>query len=77
MATNEIPFFHLQLDNLKCRLKRWKEVTAREFPDRPDLLAMIPDPDSIDITKLTDGGVTTETCTSARKSRHIIVEVVA
>ena len=77
MATNEIPFFHLQLDNLKCRLKRWKEVTAREFPDRPDLLEMIPDPDSIDIKKLTAGCVTTDTCNSARKSRRIIVEMVA
>ena len=27
-----------QLDKLKDRLKRWKEVTMREFTDRPDLL---------------------------------------
>ena len=48
-----------QLDKLKDRLKRWKEVTMCEFPDRPDILFLIPDPDSINIDKLGDGGTIT------------------
>ena len=52
-------------------------MTAREFPDRLDLLALIPDVDKIDINKLTDGAVTTDTCNSARKSRRILVEMVS
>ena len=64
-----------QLDKLKDRLKRWKEVTKREFPDRPDLLHLIPDPDSINIDKLGDGGtIATNTCNAAQKVRRLLVE---
>ena len=52
-------------------------MTVREFPDRPDLLALIPDMSSIDISKLTDGVVTTDTCNSARKAQRILVEIVS
>ena len=65
------------LDNLKQRLKQWKEVTAREFLDRPDLLALIPNTDKIDIKKLTDGCITTNTCNPARKTRRILVDIVS
>ena len=58
-----------KLANLKHRLKKWKEVTAQEFPDRPDILDLIPNADKIDINKLTDGCVTTDTCNSAQKTR--------
>ena len=60
------------------RLRRWREVTAREFPNRPDLLELIPNERSIDLTKLTtgDGGaITTDTCNSARKTRRLLVEM--
>ena len=52
-------------------------MTIREFPDRSDLLELIPDMSSIDISKLTDGAVTTDTCNSARKARRILVEIVS
>ena len=57
-------------------MKRWKEVTAREFPDRPDLLELIPDIDEINIDKLGKGKATliTDTCNAARKLRRILVE---
>lgn len=58
-------------------MNRWREVTAREFPDRPDLLELIPDVDTINIKKLTDGAVTTDTCNSAQKTRRILVEIVS
>ena len=62
---------------MKHRLTRWREVTEREFPDRPDLLALIPIADSIDIAKLgNDGAITTDTCNSARKLRRLLVEYV-
>ena len=48
----------------------------REFPNQPDLLALIPDTDKIDIKKLTNRCITTDTCNSARKMRRILVDVV-
>ena len=66
-----------QLDKLKDRLKRWKEVTMREFPDRPDLLLLIPYPDSINIDKLGDGGtITTDTCNVSQKVCRLLVEYI-
>ena len=58
-------------------LKRWKEVTMCEFPDRPDLLLLIPNPDSISIDKLGDGGtITTDTCNAAQKVCWLLVECI-
>ena len=66
-----------QLDKLKDRLKRWKDIAMREFPDRPDLLLFIPDLDSINIEKLVDcGTITTNTCNAAQKFRWLIVEYI-
>ena len=70
-------YIHIQLDILKQYLKWWREVTARDFPNRPDLLQMIPTPNGIDIAKLGDcGALSSETCTSARKTRRILVELI-
>ena len=66
-----------QLDKLKDRLKRWKEVTRREFTDRPDLLLLIPDPDSINIDKIGGGGtITTDTCNAVQKVCRLLVEYI-
>ena len=64
----------LQMDGLKKRLSRWREVTAREFPDRPDLLDMIPAPDGISIKKLNKGTINTDTCNAAQKDRRLLVQ---
>ena len=49
----------------------------REFNDRPDLLLLIPDPDSINIDNLGDGGtITTDTCNAAQKVRRLLVEYI-
>ena len=49
----------------------------REFTDRPDLLLLIPDPDSINIDKLGDGGtITTDTCNAAQKVCRLLVEYI-
>ena len=64
-----------QLDKIKDRLKRWEQVTMGEFTDRPDLLLLIPDPDSINIEKLGDGGtITTNTFNAAQKVRRLLVQ---
>ena len=47
----------------------------REFTDRPDLLILIPDPDSSNIDKLGDGGnITTDTFNASQKVRRLLVE---
>ena len=67
----------LQLNKLKIRLARWKEVTEREFPDRPDLLDLIPSPESNNIDKLGEGGaINTDTCNAAQKLRRILVDYI-
>ncbi len=50
-------------------LRSWREVTAREFPDFVD---MIPDPDAIDLNKLVDGSVMTDTCNAAQKMNTLL-----
>ena len=65
------------LYKLKDSLKRWKEVTMREFPERPDLLLLIPHPDSINIDNLGDGGtITTDTCNAEQKVFQVLVEYI-
>ena len=65
----------IQLTKLKHHLQRWKQFTAREFPDRSNLLGMIPSPDSIDINKLGgDCTITTDTCKPAHKVRRLLVK---
>ena len=65
----------IQLISLKKNWQRWKQVTAGEFPDRSDLLNMIPSPYSIEINKICDGvTITTKTCNAARKVRRLLVK---
>ena len=46
----------------------------REFPDRPYILLLIPDPDSINIDKLGDSGtITTDTCNVSQKVCRLLV----
>ena len=66
-----------QLNKLKERLARWKEVTESEFPNRPDLLDLIPSSESINIDKLGEGGaINTDTCNAAQKNRRILVDYI-
>ena len=49
----------------------------REFPDRPDIWLLIPDPYSINIDKLGYGGtITTDICNAAQKVRLLLVEYI-
>ena len=70
-------YIHIQIDILKQSIRRWREVTANEFPNMTDLLHMIPTPNGIDISKLGNGGaLSSNTCNSARKTRRILVELI-
>ena len=65
----------IHLTNLRHHLQPWKQVTLREFPDRSNLLDMIPSPDSINNNKICDGGtITTDTCNFAHKVRRLLVK---
>ncbi len=46
------------------------------FPNRPDLLDMIPDPDGMSPTKLLVGMVSTDTCNTARLTRQTLCDTI-
>ena len=55
----------------RARLAAWRRLTEREYPDRPDLLEMIPKPADLSETKLARGGfLMTDTSTPARAFRR-------
>ena len=54
-------------------LETWREVTAREYPGRQDLLDQIPKAAELTIAKLAKGGwIMTDTCNPARKFRRLL-----
>ena len=46
-------------------LHEWKDVTSEMFPNRHDLIDMIPNPSDMAPTKLLGGMVSTDTCNTA------------
>ena len=62
---------------MKQSLEQWREVTAFEFTNRPDLLDMISTPNIIYISNLGNyGALSSDTCNSARKARRILVQLI-
>jgi hypothetical protein len=60
-----------QLDLLNDQLERLGKCIAENHPGKVEL---VPSPDSIDIDKLSGGGVVmTDTCNTAQKLRRILV----
>jgi hypothetical protein len=47
-------------------LKRWRYATLNMYPSNPDLVELIPDPATMDITRMTGGGLAHDTCDTAR-----------
>ena len=75
--SSDIIYVTIHLTKINHHFQQWKQVTSREFPDRSNLLDMIPLPDSIDIKKLGDGGIiTTDTCNDSRKVRRLLVKAI-
>jgi hypothetical protein len=57
-------------------LRDWKEVTFEMFPNCPDLLDMILDPNSMSPTKLLGGMVSMDTCNTAWLTRQTLCDAI-
>jgi hypothetical protein len=55
-------------------LANWIKTTAEMFPDCADLLDLIPKPNSMCVSKLLKGMVSTDTCNTAQLTRSTIIE---
>ena len=56
-------------------LDSWRDLTSRMYPNRPDLLARIPQANELTIAKIADGSwVMTDTCNTTRNYWRLIVE---
>ena len=55
-------------------LANWIKVTAEMFPNREDLIDLIPKPSSMCVSKLLNGMVSTDTCNTAQLTRLMIIE---
>ena len=65
----------LSLRECKKLLDMWRDVTERMFPSRQDLLDKIPSSSDLTLAKLSkDGQVMTDTCSTARKFRRLIID---
>jgi hypothetical protein len=58
-------------------LEGWRKVLTRLFPHLNDLINMIPESNQLSLTKLAkDGMVSTDTCSTARKTQRLLCEVI-
>lgn len=62
-------------------LQKWRNVTAKMYPDRPDLLLSeksgLPEKAQLTLAKLgKGGGVMTDGCSKARKERQLVVTMI-
>jgi hypothetical protein len=55
-------------------LADWIKVTAEMFPNREDLIDLIPKPSSMCVSKLLNGMVSTDTCNTAQLTRSMVIE---
>ena len=59
----------------RLMIQRWRNLTAKLYPNRPDLLAQIPMAHELTLAKLAKGGwVMTDTCNAARLYRRLLME---
>ena len=66
--------FLLQINSLKHRLDRLKEVVELEYPEE---VASIPSSDGINLEKFEGASVITDTCNGAQASRRKFAETVS
>jgi hypothetical protein len=56
-------------------LEKWRDTTLAMFPDKPDLIAIIPKASDLTVTKLANQGmIMTDTCNSARSFRKKLIQ---
>jgi hypothetical protein len=52
----------------------WIKTTEEMYPDRDNLVKLIPKPSSMCVSKLLNGMITTDTCNTARLTRSTVIE---
>ena len=62
-------FIFQQLMQIKQMLASWRSVNEQEYTQ---YVHLIPHPDCIDLAKIDNGGVMTDTCNSAQKANRLI-----
>ena len=55
-------------------LADWIKTTEEMYPDRDDLVNLIPKPSSMCVSKLLNGMISTDTCNTARLTRLTVIE---
>jgi hypothetical protein len=55
-------------------LADWIKTTEEMYPDRDDLVNLIPKPSSMCVAKLLNGMISTDTCNTARLTRSTVIE---
>lgn len=67
----------LSFQSGRIMIQRWRDLTAKLYPNRPDLLERIPKAHELTLAKLAHGGcVMTDTCNAARKYRRLLMEAI-
>jgi hypothetical protein len=55
-------------------LADWIKTTVEMYPDRDDLVNLIPKPSSMCVSKLLNGMISMDTCNTARLTRLTVIE---
>eukprot|EP00956_Cyclotella_meneghiniana_P002231 scaffold2510_cov65-Cyclotella_meneghiniana.AAC.1 len=62
------------LRDCKILLQEWRTTTASMFPDKPELIDLIPDPSLIDITRMAGTMIEHDSCNTARAFGSILCD---
>eukprot|EP00956_Cyclotella_meneghiniana_P028916 scaffold68656_cov61-Cyclotella_meneghiniana.AAC.1 len=62
------------LRDCKILLQEWRTTTSSMFPDKPELIDLIPDPSLIDITRMAGTMIEHDSCNTARAFGSILCE---
>jgi len=68
-----LPLLSYKINCLKSRLDRIREVYCAEYPDEED---PFPASNGLSLTKLREGGISSDSCTTAQKERRLLAEVI-
>eukprot|EP00956_Cyclotella_meneghiniana_P018434 scaffold30661_cov86-Cyclotella_meneghiniana.AAC.1 len=62
------------LRDCKILLQEWRTTTSSMFPDKPELIDLIPDPSLIDITRMAGTMIEHDSCNTARAFGSILCD---
>jgi hypothetical protein len=58
-------------------LKKWRAETENMFPNQPDLLAKLPQPSSLDVTRMLGGMISHDNCNLARHQGNRVEKIIS